>query len=197
MKKYLLLLTCFSLFTLYAFAEYKPNGDPLYVCVGSVPLEPNTDKIPQNYYMNTKWDKEYSFHVLATTEEQFKKGIQYLTPEQAKSLKFTKNTLHIFFYNGKLPERIAKFGAAPQDVQVFGIERQYVKGKGFDQVDIHVVSQDIGTERAREAHSPGIYYSIPFSKLDTEFDGTPPVTKETVFELHEMQVVNKNHAPEQ
>lgn len=194
-KIILCLVFCFTFF-IFA-AEYKPNGPPLHVCVGAVPLEPNTDKIPQNYYMETNWDKNHSFHVLATTKEQFDEGVKYLKKEDAANLKFTEKTLHVFFFHGKVPERIAKFGIAPQDVQVFGIERQYIKGKDFDQVDVHIVSQDVGIERSRPEHTPGIYYSIPFSKLDTEFDGTPPVTKNTVFILHEVQVVNQAHEPKQ
>ncbi len=190
-KSFTLIIFCFTFFVFAA--EYKPNGPPLHTCVGAVPLEPNTDKIPQDYFMHTKWDKNHSFHVLATTENEFNEGLKYLHEEDAKKLKFKEKTLHVFFCHGKITERVAKFGAAPQDVQVFGIERQYIKGKDFDQVDIHVLSQDIGIERSRPEHTPGIYYSIPFSKLDTEFDGTPPITKNTVFILHELQVVNHNH----
>lgn len=103
------------------------NGPPLHTGAGAVPLEPNTDKIPQDYYMETKWDKNHSFHVLATTENGFNEGLKYLHEEDAKKLKFKEKTLHVFFYHGKITERVTKFRAAHQDVQVFGIERQYVR----------------------------------------------------------------------
>lgn len=192
----------------FASAEYKPNGDPLHVCVGAIPLEPNTDKLPQIYLQNTKWDKDEPHYVLATTLDEFQEGLKYFPDvvnkdewkKYAKALtgvdlSYKKNTLHIFYFNGKVHanKRDVRGIPAPQQIEVFGIERLYIPvkkpGINGDAVIIHILSRDIG--RIQDEHTPGIYYEIPFDKLDTEDQGTPPITVNTTFEVHELRAVHK------
>lgn len=191
MKKTFVVWVCF-LYVSFLMAEYKPNGPPLHVCVGAVPMEPNTDKLEQNYFVHTKWAEDHPYYVLATTKEEFNKGLRFLNKEDAEACEFKEKHLHIFFYNGKVEERqVDGLLGALIDVQVFGIERVFIKKKS-DVVTVHVTCMDIGKERPMREHTPAIFYSIPFDKLDTEEDGTPDVTDKTQFVMHHMSIVNYN-----
>lgn len=176
-----------------AIAEYKPNGPPLHTCVGAIPMEPNTDKLEQSYFTFTNWKMNVPFYVMATTKEEFANGVRFLDENDAKRCEFKENHLHIFFYNGKVEARNtdANLLGLLMEVQVFGIERMYVKDKA-DVVTVHITSMDVGKERPMAEHAPGIFYSIPFDKLDTESDKTPKVTDKTQFVLNYMNIVS-NH----
>lgn len=187
MKKTLCIILLLILGTL-AFAEYKPNGPPLHVCVGAIPMEPNTDKLEQKYFTFSNWKKNVPYYVLATTKEEFDNGIRFLNEDDAKQCEFKENHLHVFFHNGKVDARNAIDVGLVLEVQVFGIERMYVKNKA-DVVTVHVTSMDVGKERPMIAHAPAIFYSIPFDKLDTEDNGTPKITKSTQYTLNHMNIV--------
>ena len=182
-----------------AFAKYKPNGPPLFVCAGAVPLEPNTNRLPQTYFRNTDFDSDNSLTIVATTREDFDKGKELLG-NNAK-VEFDKSALHVFHFHGKVVARMArnngidKLPTSPS-IEVFGIERVFVGKRNarglLDQVTIHIVSHDADFDRAVSKHSPGLYYKIPYNNLDTEQGGTPPVTKSTKFHIQEHRVVTKH-----
>ena len=197
----ILMVTALVLCASLLMDEYKPNGPQLHVCVGAVPLEPNTDKLEQFYSPFSEWKKDKPYYVLATTKEEFDKGVKYL-PEEAKKLcSFKEKHLHVFFYHGKVEKRdLVPEGLLGTllEVQVFGIERMYVAGNvrdglpKADVVTVHVTCADIGSERPRVEHYPVIYYTIPFDKLDTEDNGTPEITSKTQFIVHYMKVASFN-----
>ena len=196
MKKFVVLVAFFVLILTAAviscIAEYKPNGPPLHTCVGAVPLEPNTDKLEQNYFVFSNWKMLNPYYVIATTKEEFDKGVRFLSDEDKEKCEYKENHVHIFFYNGKVEKRgNPEQGGLTLEVQVFGIERMFVKGKA-DVVTVHVTCMDVGKERPMIEHAPAIFYLIPFDKLDTESDGTPKVTEKTQFTMHYMNIVS-NH----
>ena len=171
--------------------EYKPNGPPLYVCAGAVPLEPNTDKLPHDDFDITEYEGKEPKVIVATSKEKFDEGFALLTKDN--KIEYDNTQLHVFYLHGNVPEREAKgngVGKYPAiiECQVFGIERTYIKGRNIDEVIIHIVAKDTGANKSMAKCNPGFYYKIPFNKLDTEHDGTPSITEHTNYVINVMQV---------
>lgn len=180
--------------TNFLAAKYKPNGPPLYVCEGAVPLEPNTDKLKQFFFQNAKWDKRESRVIIATTQEQYKKGWALLGQDKIPA--FDNDHIYVFYCSGAVAERKGKGLPTLMQTEVFGVERTYSKRSAkaiMDHVIFHLVARDIDSKRPMPAHSPAVFYSIRKDKLDTEYNGTPPITKSTVFEAHELRVTGMLH----
>lgn len=186
MKKFFVFIIVISAVGL-VYAKPKTNGPPLYVCEGAVPLEPNVDKLEQLYFRNTKWNKPESKAVVVLSEKEFKESQGLLN---TKLDPYDDSFIYVFYFNGSVPDRDGQGMIIPMLIEVFGVERAYVPNR-MDHVTIHVVSKDLNPKKPMLAHSPAVFYKIKKDKLDTEHDGTPPITNKTVFEIHECRTVMK------
>ena len=201
MKSFICFLVLFIGLVTISFAKYIPNGPPLHVSAGAVPLEPNTDKLPQQYYRNTEYKGNEPLLVIANSKEEFEKGVKYLPVKE----EYNEDFMYVFYYHGIVPKREENPNppkdelkiAARVSCEIFGVERLYTQTRTIqkDEVVTYVVDRNVGPNMRMFEHYPGVVFKMRYSALDTEFDKTPPITDKTVFTAVIHQVTTTKKGP--
>ena len=158
---------------------------------------PTQTNLPQSYVRYSSYEPAVSRAIIATTRAEVQEALRLIGDESVGTVADfdLEEYVYCFYFCGAVPERQGVGEATCLLPEVFGVERDYLRRTDvtYDSITFQLVVQDIRPTAPMPAHSPAIVYGIAKSSLDTQYNGTPPITEHTRYRAVEHRVAVHYH----